>query len=114
LSLLDQVLSLGRRIGRLQDFLPGPEGVDLHLLPLGLHGQPLLRLDRRGEPLPQPGGVRRRLQVGELAFEVLPQHRGLGHPAAHEAHRFQLVLIVLVQRRRQLVWPRPDCRHGRH
>jgi hypothetical protein len=114
LSLLDQVLGLGRRVDRLQDFLPGPEGVDPHLLPLGLHGQPLLRRHRRGEPLLQPGGVRRRLQLGELALEVLPLRRRLGHPAAHEAQRFQLVLIVLVQRRRQLVRPRPDSRYGGH
>jgi hypothetical protein len=114
LSLLDQLHRLGRRVGRLQDFLPGPEGVDPHLLPLGLHGQPLFRRHRRGEPLLQPGGVRRRLQLGELALDVLSLHRRLGHPTAHGSHRFQPVLIVLVQRRRQLVRPRPDRRHGGH
>ena len=72
LSLLDQLHGPSGPIGRLQDFLPGPEGVELHLLPLGLRGQLLLRLDRRGEPLPQPGGVRWRLRLGQLALKILP------------------------------------------
>jgi hypothetical protein len=100
LSLLDQVHGLGRRVGRLQDFLPGPEGVELHLLPLGLRGQPLLRRHRLGEPLLQPGAVRRPFHVGELKLDVLPQRRRLGHPAAHGVHRFQPGLIALVQGRR--------------
>jgi len=100
LSLLDQVPGLGRRIGRLQDFLLGPEGVEEHLLPLGRRGQPLFLRDGGGEPLLQPSGVRRRLRLGELKLDVLPQRRGLGHLAAHGGQRFQLVLIVLVQGRR--------------
>jgi hypothetical protein len=111
LGLLDQLLGLGRRVSRLQDFLPGPEGVDLHLLPLGHRGQLVLGLPRGGEALPQCGGVRRWLQLGELKLDALPQRRRPGHLAAHGVHRFQPGLIVLVQGRLQVVWRQPD-RHG--
>ena len=109
-QLLDQLgLGPGRRIHCLQDFLPGPEGIDPHLLPLGLHDQALLlRLDRRGEPLPTVGPV---AAPARSAGARCPLHRHLGHPTAHGTHRFQLGLSA-GPGPQQLVWPQPTRRYG--